>query len=237
MSVQFSDLISFSLFSLSFHANKQNKKKKKMKGTVRLMEAAVGKRDVGFKLRIGQSGIPEAGRGLFLDGHAKKGDLISFFSGTVYSKPELSLASSMGVINPENSYIAALSSGLFFMDCSPEASSLKVFESCRARDTSSHFRKIITPKQNPFANAQMANHKPNDSGANSMFCDVDFSEVMSIDSSFLMIIPTTSFTSHGPANLKGLALVASRDITGEEIFVDYSYRRAGGSQQHLPKWF
>lgn len=215
----------FSFFSVS--------RPNEMISAKELLEAAAGKRQIPFSLRVGQSGIVGAGQGLFIDGIARVGETVSFFPGVVFTKEQLGIANSMGVVSPSNEFVAACFGGSLFVDAAvsdPTSQSSRLLGSCRARDC---VRFRLKPSRNSFAVAQMANHRLVDSGANCSFSDVDFSGFIDSDPSLVAFLPNSPFTNGCIADFKGLSLVTIREIKDEEIFVDYRFRQKLG----LPQWF
>jgi hypothetical protein len=206
--------------------------------------AAAGHGQHGFRVAVRASGVAGAGRGLFVEsGLVRCGDAVALFPGVVFTQQELALASSLGVVSPTNEYLAAFAGGTLFVDANlvvDGSPSSRLFVACRARFLAS--RRIVTAPTTPisllsslsFAVAHFANHQPPTSSlVNAKFADVDFAPIVSASPELAGFVPNAAFTAGSPAELRGMALVATRDIAvGNEVFVDYSFR----PKQGLPAW-
>ncbi|CAK4084961.1 unnamed protein product [Aphanomyces euteiches] len=174
------------------------------------------RQELGYSLSVRNSTIPDAGRGLFLDGHAPAGTAVAFFPGTVYLSEHYRKKYLHVVSN--NPYARARFDGAI-IDATGED----------------------IPHKNHFALAQMVNHPPPQSTPNVIPMAFDFppEEPFTTEpfKSFIpnrFIHPPSMLAMYGKrALVHGLVLVALNDIQDEEVFLNYRYN----PNMEYPAWY
>lgn len=181
--------------------------------TVNLCRASLLKQELGYATIALASTIPEAGRGIFLDGRVLTGTVIAFFPGDIWAREFLvdmtdELAEYFAT-NPKHQL--RLRSDELLVDC-------------RASP--------YTVLQNPWAIAHIANHPTPDTFPNALAIPIDYYEEWKLKRSGLeKYIPNqyareppilgTRLLNRHVIDEQGMLLLSSRQVFNEEITYDY----------------
>ncbi|OQR89689.1 hypothetical protein THRCLA_09631 [Thraustotheca clavata] len=172
---------------------------------------------IGFSLKVGESSIPDAGRGLFLQGSALAGTVVALYPGTVFLSEHYRKKYFDVVSN--NPYARARFDGAII----------------NAKDEA-------IPHANHFALAQLVNHPPSGTLPNVLPMAFDFPNLEPFtNEEFAKYIPNKyieqpSLLAMGnqlKSSCKGLALVALYDIHDEELMLNYRYNPS----LPYPSWY
>eukprot|EP00562_Extubocellulus_spinifer_P030163 CAMPEP_0178717354 /NCGR_PEP_ID=MMETSP0699-20121125/21861_1 /TAXON_ID=265572 /ORGANISM="Extubocellulus spinifer, Strain CCMP396" /LENGTH=449 /DNA_ID=CAMNT_0020367147 /DNA_START=128 /DNA_END=1477 /DNA_ORIENTATION=- len=195
---------------------------------INLAKTALIREQLGFSVLSLKSTIPEAGRGIFVDGTALAGSLLAFFPGQIWPKEYLSNAAfSTALFKDDNNYQLSIRYDDILIDSRKAPYTVLNDANC-----------------NPWAVAHIANHPPKDVSANCRTVMVNFTEKMKLDKAGLeRYIPNTYAREPmvtGPRALDrdlirmhGFGIMAVRDVSSEELF--YDYRLSPGNA--YPKWY
>ena len=185
---------------------------------------------LGYSVISLKSTIPNAGRGVFVDGFAPAGSIISFFPGLVWPKEYLF----------DMKFVSSA-----FMDDPNYHLSLR-YDDIVIDSRQSPYTVLNEKESNPFSIGHIVNHPQKNISPNCSTVMLNFLEKMKFSSRNLdKYIPNSYAKSPmiiGPKaldrdviNMHGLGLVASRDLCNEELF--YDYRLSPGSEGKYPSWF
>lgn len=207
-------------------------KSKTVEQLLMLAKRIVLKNDLGYSLIQLPSTIPNAGRGLFVDGRADSGSIVAFFPGQVWPRE-------------------------YFLERDFKRKMLPHFQNddnyelmFRYDDVLIDSRKqYIDPIQyqnNPWAVAHLVNHPPPETTYNCRPVMLNFTLDESQDEYYLKLlkkyVPNTyarppKFLGprivEGHVLMHGLVLIATRDVCNEELFMNYRLNPKG---EH-PAWY
>lgn len=184
--------------------------------TINLARSALIRQELGFSVISLQSSIPNAGRGLYLDGNAMVGSLVAFQPGDVWPKEHL-LTNAPEVMEH------------FGGDDEDCQISLR-FDDYVVDSRQSPITVLSRPgSMNPWALGHMVNHPSAGTLPNCQSTMLDFTKRMQLNE-LLRYVPNTYARAPGwqsrfffpePIDMHGLSLLARRDIVNEELFYDY----------------
>ena len=195
---------------------------------------------LGFAVRGGPSGLPgESGNGAWLDGAARKGSVVGVVPGIVYLPG--TLVRSQGALEalyPDDDFHLISRYDGTLIDSRGATPSPLSAGAERARAASHQRMRGLDPKRappSPFGVGHLCNHPPAAVPPNVMMISVDFpsghfgSSAGSFPAELLELVP--NLYDSAPSLLNGtynplvampsLALLATRDLKDEELFLDY----------------
>ena len=194
--------------------------------TQNMIRSTLIRNELGYSVVALKSTIPNAGRGVFIDGSAMEGSLVAFIPGQVLPKEYLTKASAS-----LDDYLAHDDTHLL---------------SLRPDDVLIDSRKSpYTVLDNPWAIGHVINHPPPGVIPNCRTVMMDFTQSMNLESSGLMKFVPNSYKRNpmllGPKLLErdrvvmhGMAIMTRRDVCNEELFYDYKFDV--GSHDN-PSWY
>ena len=186
---------------------------------------------LGYSLRVTPSTVEGAGRGLFLDGTACAGTVLCLYPGSIYLPADLlSIKTQQAadhLFQPGN------------LDLLSRFDSVVI----DARETMQH-GEAEPSLENPFASGQFLNHPTTEKDIGAVVCAYDFppdAPPAGLAEHLHTFIPNTFVSPPGllgRLHTKGalglsIAFVACRDLSDEEIFVNYRLN----PQLELPGWY
>ncbi|GKY93196.1 hypothetical protein MPSEU_000287400 [Mayamaea pseudoterrestris] len=208
--------------------------------TINLVRSACIRRRIGYSILSLRSSIPNAGRGVFVDGSALTGSIVSFQPGDAWPKEHL-LTTAPEVMahfaeEDEHCFIS-LRFDDFIIDSRQSPVTVLVGNASGC---------------NPWALGHMVNHPLHKTRPNCLTTMIDFSERMFHDlesdaagecqsHAYMKYLPNAyarqpSWKSRAfynePIVMHGLCLVARRDICDEELFYDYRLQ-----SNETPDWY
>ena len=185
------------------------------------------KQNLGYSVLALKTSIPNAGRGIFLDGTARPGSILAFFPGQVWPREYL--------LNP-----------------TPEV--LEHFSFARNPNFQVHFRgddfvidcrtSPYTVLENPWAVGHIANHAPH-TKSNVRAIGINFFEKMQLGPNLWRYVPNEyakpptmmggSILDRDVIEMHGMCLLNKRKaLCNQEILFDYRFPWA---QDDLPDWY
>jgi len=199
-----------------------------------------GKRKRKEALSVRESGIEGAGMGVWVDGVREVGEVVALFPGLVYSREEIRDVPGYPNFGREADFLMCRYDG-YMVDSRAWMSFLRgrIREEYNSKRKNGESLENIewfseSSKKNPYALGHMVNHPPKGVAPNVMMAPVDVhAEADTFDT-----LPWGCFSRDGTVGdgkVRGLALVALREIEGEEVFVNYRLNPSvlGG----LPIWY
>lgn len=196
---------------------------------INMVKSILIREKLGFSVLSLKSTVPGAGRGVFVDGTAMAGSLVSFFPGGTWPKEYLSNAAfSTSIFKDDNNFQLSIRYDDILIDSRKAA-----------------YTVLNDAKSNPWAVGHIVNHPPKDVIPNCRTVAINFTEKMKLGASGLdRYVPNTYAKEPmltGPKALDrdvikmhGFGLMASRDITNEELFYDYRLSPGNGP---YPDWY
>ena len=196
--------------------------------TVNLCRSALIRQQVGYSVVAMKSSVPNAGRGVFVDGYAPAGSILAFQPGKIWTKEHL-------VNLPIEIEKELERNDNYQMSLRPDDHMID--------SRNSPYTVLTGDNSNPFALGHVVNHPTPTKPFNSKTVAVNFSESMELTPAQKRYIPNTyarprtltimgSLFDREAVEAHGICLIATRDICNEEIFYDY---RLVTSQ--LPTWY
>jgi hypothetical protein len=194
-----------------------------------LTKGALIRKELGFSTIGLRSTIPRAGRGIFVDGYAPAGTVISYFPGEVWPKE----------------HITNIIATKFFENDPKQHLSMR-YDDFLIDSRNAPYTVLDNDKSNPFAIAHIANHPAHGIAPNCSTVQLDFSEDMQLGLEKIdTYIPNTyakipsRFGQEAIAlekiRMHGMALITARDVENEELL--YDYRLSPGEHQSYPDWY
>ena len=195
---------------------------------INLAKAAIIRERLGFSILSLKSTIPEAGRGVFVDGKVMAGSLLAFFPGQVWPKEYLSnIAFSTAVFKDDDNFHLSMRYDDILID-----------------SRKAPYTVLNNANSNPFAIGHITNHPEKGVQPNCRTVMINFTDKMGLKSAGLdRYVPNTYAREPmllGPKAMDrdtiamhGFGLMASRDISNEELF--YDYRLSPGKS--YPSWY
>ncbi|KAI9312085.1 hypothetical protein BX666DRAFT_1988668 [Dichotomocladium elegans] len=181
------------------------------------------KKAVGFSVHKRPSTIPDAGYGVFLEGHCSPGQVVCFYPGSIYLPSE-----PLFFVSIANSYILKCFDGIF-VDGKSRGLSGYVFRSLFKREnwpgaiqTSDVTWMADTAQRNPFAIGQIVNNGSHRHPPNVQYQEVDLPPSFPME--LRQYIPNIYWSEHDPSteNTRVVVLVATREIAdNSELFSTY----------------
>ncbi|XP_062502671.1 uncharacterized protein LOC134179739 [Corticium candelabrum] len=155
---------------------------------------------------------PDAGEGLFIDGHVVPGTVVTFFPGTVYLPPDVSQITDYSDSDPHKTL-----------------SMMSRLDRCII-DANNYDITITTPDgplNHPFAYGHKVNHP--EPGVVPNLIPFSYEATASFPDELLSLIPNKYFRPPGflyatPSKMRSLVFVAARHLENEELFTDYRLR-------------
>lgn len=196
---------------------------------INMVKSILIREKLGFSVLSLKSTVPGAGRGVFVDGTAMAGSLVAFFPGGTWPKEYLSNAAfSTSIFKDDNNFQLSIRYDDILIDSRKAA-----------------YTVLNDAKSNPWAVGHIVNHPPKDVVPNCRTVAINFTEKMKLGASGLdRYVPNTYAKEPmltGPKALDrdvikmhGFGLMASRDITNEELFYDYRLSPGNGP---YPDWY
>lgn len=197
---------------------------------VNLSRSALIRQQIGYSVISLKSSLPSAGRGVFLDGTAPAGSIISFFPGDIWPKEFLvnSKAISPYFENDPKHHLSLRYDDIV-LDC-----------------RKSPYTVLDDDTSNAFAIAHIVNHPSKYVQPNCGTMPIDFLDNMNLkEQSLHEFVPNTYKKKPmmlGPQvfdeesiMMHSLGLFSSRDIENEELF--YDYRFSPGPNKTYPAWY
>ncbi|GKZ01412.1 hypothetical protein MPSEU_001092000 [Mayamaea pseudoterrestris] len=208
--------------------------------TINLVRSACIRRRIGYSILSLRSSIPNAGRGVFVDGSALTGSIVSFQPGDAWPKEHLLTTAPevMAHLDEEDEHcFISLRFDDFIIDSRQSPVTVLVGNASGC---------------NPWALGHMVNHPLHKTRPNCLTTMIDFSERMFHDlesdaagecqsHAYMKYLPNAyarqpSWKSRAfynePIVMHGLCLVARRDICDEELFYDYRLQ-----SNETPDWY
>jgi hypothetical protein len=194
--------------------------------TLTLARSALVRNELGHSVITLRSLIPGAGRGVFLDGHARAGSLVAFQPGDVWPKEHL-LTNSVDVIEHfegEDDCHVSLRFDDYVVDSRESPVTVLVREG----------------SMNPWAIGHMVNHPPFKVAPNCQSTMLNFTSQMQLNH-LLRFVPNTyarppgwqsRFFDQEEVVMHGLCLMARRDAANEELVYDYRLQ-----SEIKPDWY
>eukprot|EP00586_Coscinodiscus_wailesii_P011628 CAMPEP_0172512194 /NCGR_PEP_ID=MMETSP1066-20121228/242359_1 /TAXON_ID=671091 /ORGANISM="Coscinodiscus wailesii, Strain CCMP2513" /LENGTH=430 /DNA_ID=CAMNT_0013291885 /DNA_START=168 /DNA_END=1460 /DNA_ORIENTATION=- len=193
-----------------------------------LSKAALLKEEFGYSTLALRSTIPNAGKGLFVNGGAMAGSILAFFPGEVWPREHL-------INRSVNSHFA-----------NDDNFQLSIRYDDIIVDSRSSPYNILDA--NPWALAHTVNHPPAAPAAkpNCRALTLNYTRDMGLDDDLVKFVPNvyarkpyllTPAAAHERDDvlMHGLMLVAERDVLDEELFYDYRFNDVEGMV--LPEWY
>jgi hypothetical protein len=184
--------------------------------TVNICRSALLRQKLGYSILCLRSNIPNAGRGLFVDGSAHAGSLVAFQPGDVWVKEYLVKGGQD--LNDHFEHDDDIQISIRFDDHVIDSRNCPV--TVLSQDESS----------NPWALGNMINHPPQDTAPNCQSTQLNFTESMNLGN-LMRYIPNTYarqptwqtlfFDSLEPTIMHSLCLIAMRNVSNEELLYDY----------------
>ncbi len=219
---------------------------------INLTRALMIRQHIGYAPLALQSTIPGAGRGVFVDGFAPAGTLLTFFPGDVWPKEHL--------IN-----INTVSKT--FKDDPKQQLSVR-YDDILIDSRKSPYTVLDNDRSNLFALGHIVNHPPTpdddsrsnsegdvddgdaviNDGTNCSTVMVDFLEKMQLEKrKLLTYVPNTykkppmvfgtKAMDLEPVVMQGFGLIAHRDLENEEMFFDYRLSPGSDKNGSYPEWY
>ena len=189
---------------------------------------------------VRESGVEGAGMGVWIDGVRKVGDVVALFPGLVYSREQMREVPGYPNFGREADFLMCRYDG-YIVDSRAWMSFLRgrIREEYNAKRKNGGTLENIewfseSSKKNPYALGHMVNHPPQGVAPNVMMAPVD----VRVQTDTFKTLPWGCFSRDNTVageKVRGLALVALRDIEREEVFVNYRLNPSvlGG----LPIWY
>lgn len=198
--------------------------------TQNMLRSCLIRNELGYSVLALKSTIPNAGRGVFIDGMAMEGSLVAFIPGQVLPKEYLLKASASldSYLSQDDTHQLSLRSDDILIDSRKSPYTVLSGESC-----------------NPWAIGHVLNHPPPNVIPNCRTVPINFTEPMNLKSTGLLrYVPNTYKRNPmwmGPKLLErdtiimhGMALMTRRDVENEELLYDYKFT-AGDDDN--PDWY
>mmetsp|Transcript_19595 Transcript_19595/g.27203 ORF Transcript_19595/g.27203 Transcript_19595/m.27203 type:complete len:520 (+) Transcript_19595:113-1672(+) len=222
--------------------------------TINMVRSKLIRDQVGYSVISLKSTIPNAGRGVFVDGYAKAGSLIAFYPGDVWPKEYLSGAISSAMqtyFQQDPNYQLSLRYDDVAID-SRRSPYTVLYHGDDEEDEDDNNNNSKYDLHNPWALGHIMNHPPSpDTIPNCRTVMLNFTEPMKLESSGLIhYVPNTyakppmilgaKALDRDVIVMHGMGLITARDVSYEELFVDYRLSGdAGGSDSSTsqPDWY
>jgi hypothetical protein len=199
---------------------------------INLTKAILIKQRLGFASLALGSTLPNAGRGIFLDGFVPAGSLVAFFPGMIWPKEHLANVNSVKHI---------------FKDDPRHHLSMR-YDDILVDSRKEPYTVLDNDNSNAFAIAHVANHPRMQEEPNCGTVMVDFLEKEKWnDLGLARYVPNTYAKPPmmlGPQALDlekvymhGFGLVAARDLENEELFYDYRLSPGDEESSTFPEWY
>lgn len=193
-----------------------------------LAKATLTRKKLGFSTLALKSTIPRAGRGIYVDGFAPAGSIVSFFPGEVWPKEHLT---------------SLIARKVFEID--PKEQLSMRYDDFLIDSRKAPYTVLNNERSNAFAIAHIANHPAPGSYPNCSSVHIDFSEDMGLKKNNIdTYVPNTyakypSLFGQQAVDLEkvemhGMALITARDVENEELFFNY---RLSGDKSTYPEWY
>ena len=221
-------------------------------------EYTAGIRDrFGFVPRTLSSGIQGAGHGLYIDGKVQCGDLIALYPGLCYLPSDLTYLPNFPRITSDNEYLIWRYDGIVI---DGKAAVQQRESSIRTKETYSHNLKTVFA-EHPFSQGHMVNHPPPHGEPNCLQFMVNIPNTRNM-SPIRPFVPNVVFepsrravfdslsnigskqrvpslfafesVTHSSSCIPTLALIATKEICDEEVFMNYRLHPAAPD---VPAWY
>lgn len=197
---------------------------------INLSRSALIRQKIGYSVISLKSTLPNAGRGIFVDGTAPAGSILAFFPGDVWPKEYLINSSALApYFKKDPRYLLSIRYDDILID-----------------SRKSPYTVLDDLDSNAFAVAHIVNHPSNLDEPNCSTMAVDFIADMKLaEAGVDRFVPNTYKKKpmlFGPqamdqdiVMMHSMGLLASRDVENEELF--YDYRLSPGPDKSFPDWY
>eukprot|EP00656_Telonema_subtile_P013837 TRINITY_DN17036_c0_g2_i2.p1 TRINITY_DN17036_c0_g2~~TRINITY_DN17036_c0_g2_i2.p1 ORF type:complete len:215 (+),score=34.38 TRINITY_DN17036_c0_g2_i2:131-775(+) len=179
-------------------------------------------------LRVVPSSVPESGLGVFVEGHAPAGTVLSLYYGVVFDSDDL--VAMHQFICPGNDYLIFRRDGML-IDGRPDGQSRMLYETAMARQGTA----ALDPQALPLhAVGSLVNHPPAGVLPNVATAPLDLhaQTPAPVLQFFQSVNANFRPAAVGDVLLKTVVMLAKRDIENEELWLDYNF----GSDK-MPEWY
>jgi hypothetical protein len=192
-----------------------------------LSKAALLKDEIGYSTLALRSTVPNAGKGLFVNGGAMAGSILAFFPGEVWPREHLINRSVNSHFTNDDNFQLSIRYDDIMIDS--RSSPYNILDA------------------NPWALAHTVNHPPTPTKRNCRSLMLNYTRDMGLVTDDLTkFIPNvyarkpyllTPNAAHERDDvlMHGMMLVAERDVRDEELFYDYRFNDVEGAV--LPEWY
>lgn len=199
--------------------------------TQNILRSTLIRKELGYSVLALKSTIPNAGRGVFVDGSAMEGSIVAFIPGQVLPREYLTqeAASLDEYLAHDETHLLSLRSDDILID-----------------SRKSPYTVLSNVGSNPWAIGHVMNHPPPGVIPNCRTVLLDFTQSMNLESTggFMRFVPNSYKRNPmllGPKLLErdrvimhGMAIMTRRDVCDEELFYDYKF---DNSSQDNPTWY
>lgn len=197
---------------------------------INLSRSALIRQQIGYSVLSLKSTIPNAGRGIFVDGFAPAGSLLAFFPGDVWPKEHLLNSNALTK---------------YFQQDPRHLLSMR-YDDILIDSRKSPYTVLDDVNSNAFAVAHIVNHPSELDEPNCSTLAIDFIDDMKLDELDLLQFVPNQYKKKpmmfGPQavdtdsiRVHSMGLVALHDIKNQELF--YDYRLSPGTHKALPEWY
>ncbi len=224
-------------FGYFMNKNSQINQSIRLYQMVNFTKAVLIKKEIGFSILALKSSIPGAGRGVFVDGYAPAGTLLSFFPGSVWPKE----------------YLLNVKTASQIFENDPKQQLSIRYDDILIDSRKAPYTVLDNDYSNAFAIGHIVNHPPSKQqeeneteSPNCITAMIDFMENMDLKQNGLdLYVPNTYVKPpmmFGPnamdrekVAMHSFGLISCRDAENEELF--YDYRLSPGDDALYPSWY
>ena len=184
---------------------------------INLSRSALIRQQIGYSVISLKSTLPNAGRGIFVDGTAPAGSILAFFPGDVWPKEYLVNSKAIApYFKKDPRYLLSIRYDDILID-----------------SRKAPYTVLDDDHSNAFAVAHIVNHPSKVEEPNCSTMAIDFMENMKLNETNIDIFVPNKYKkkpmmfgpqamNHDAVMMHSMGLLSSRDITNEELFYDYN---------------
>ena len=232
-------------FGYHINQNQQINRSIRLYQMINLTRAILIKKKIGYSTLALKSTLPGAGRGVFIDGFAPAGTLLSFFPGQIWPKEYL--------LN-----VKATSASSMFNNDPRHQLSIR-YDDVLVDSRKAPYTVLDNDYSNAFAIGHIVNHPPPKAKGNGQDKDqtempncttamIDFMEHMELTKKGLDVYVPNTYVKppmvFGPnamdrekVAVHSFGLISCRDLENEELFYDYRLSPGDGGGASYPSWY